>query len=378
MPRCKLGPRDARLPVLDKVHIDDRLVAQGLLEKISLAHNCLTPRPHSLPYTATKFALQGMTHQLTMDGRKYGVVSSIIHPGATLNSFSTRRGPTKPGPGATADDYVMAPEDVAKIVVLMCGPAAGSNPTRRRSCPTRCARSSGVARRETLRLFPNCMRDLNERSKLGPLPRFAERIPGDSARKTALRTNREPVEIDVPRRILHAALQRIGTLKLRSLAADDPQHDALVFRHETQRREVAGTRRIVFEQKMVCVRAREEALGDNLVSAFRQIVALEIATAHVDSNTGLGRTRRDAGVEGIDVAVDQRLRIAARARHLRADGRIAEERDRNLIDLYVAAARRDEVSDLLLEYRHQIGEEAIDVGIRAVGGKILQPQKVHS
>src|SRR5262249_40945654 len=44
-----------------------------------------TPRPDSLPYTATKFALQGMTHQLTMDGRKYGVVASILHPGATLS-----------------------------------------------------------------------------------------------------------------------------------------------------------------------------------------------------------------------------------------------------------------------------------------------------
>jgi len=79
-----------------------------------------TPRPDSLPYTATKFALQGMTHQLTMDGRKYGVVASIVHPGATLSSFSTRRGRTKPGPGATPDDYVMAAEDVAKVVVLMC------------------------------------------------------------------------------------------------------------------------------------------------------------------------------------------------------------------------------------------------------------------
>jgi NAD(P)-dependent dehydrogenase (short-subunit alcohol dehydrogenase family) len=79
-----------------------------------------TPRPDSLPYTATKFALHGMTHQLTMDGRKYGVVASVIHPGATLSSFSTRRGRSKAGPGATPDDYVMAPEDVAKIVVLMC------------------------------------------------------------------------------------------------------------------------------------------------------------------------------------------------------------------------------------------------------------------
>ena len=79
-----------------------------------------TPRPDSLPYTVTKFALQGMTHQLTMDGRKYGVVASILHPGATLSSFSARRGRTKAGPGAAPDDYVMAPEDVAKIVVLMC------------------------------------------------------------------------------------------------------------------------------------------------------------------------------------------------------------------------------------------------------------------
>jgi NAD(P)-dependent dehydrogenase (short-subunit alcohol dehydrogenase family) len=71
-----------------------------------------TPRPDSLPYTATKFAMQGMTHQLTMDGRKYGVVSSILHPGATMSSFSTRRGRTKAGPGATPDDYVMAAEDV--------------------------------------------------------------------------------------------------------------------------------------------------------------------------------------------------------------------------------------------------------------------------
>ena len=78
-----------------------------------------TPRPDSLPYTATKFALQGMTHQLTMDGRKYGVVASIVHPGATLSSFSTRRGRTKAGPGTKPDDYIMAAEDVAKVVVLM-------------------------------------------------------------------------------------------------------------------------------------------------------------------------------------------------------------------------------------------------------------------
>jgi NADP-dependent 3-hydroxy acid dehydrogenase YdfG len=86
-----------------------------------------TPRPDSLPYTATKFALQGMTHQLTMDGRKYGIVASIIHPGATLSSFSRRRGRTKAGPGERAEDYVMAAEDVARVVVLMCSLPAEVN-----------------------------------------------------------------------------------------------------------------------------------------------------------------------------------------------------------------------------------------------------------
>jgi NAD(P)-dependent dehydrogenase (short-subunit alcohol dehydrogenase family) len=78
-----------------------------------------TPRPDSLPYTVTKFGLQGMTHQLTMDGRKHNIVASIIHPGATLSSFTTRRGRTKAGTGETPEDYVMTAEDVAKVAVLM-------------------------------------------------------------------------------------------------------------------------------------------------------------------------------------------------------------------------------------------------------------------
>lgn len=78
-----------------------------------------TPRPDSIPYTTTKYAMQGMTHQLTMDGRKYGVVASIIHPGATLSSFTSKRGRTTAGPGDSPSDYVMAAEDVGKVAVLM-------------------------------------------------------------------------------------------------------------------------------------------------------------------------------------------------------------------------------------------------------------------
>jgi NADP-dependent 3-hydroxy acid dehydrogenase YdfG len=78
-----------------------------------------TPRPDSLPYTASKFAIQGMTHQLTMDGRKHNIVASIVHPGSTLSSFTTRRGRMTAGPGETPADYVMAAADVARVALLM-------------------------------------------------------------------------------------------------------------------------------------------------------------------------------------------------------------------------------------------------------------------
>jgi NAD(P)-dependent dehydrogenase (short-subunit alcohol dehydrogenase family) len=78
-----------------------------------------TPRPDSIPYTTSKFAMQGMTHQLTMDGRKYGVSASIIHPGATLSSFTARRGRTQAGPGENPQDFVMAAEEVAKVALVM-------------------------------------------------------------------------------------------------------------------------------------------------------------------------------------------------------------------------------------------------------------------
>lgn len=79
-----------------------------------------TPRPDSLAYTAAKHALHGLTHQVTMDGRAYGVVASIIHPGSTFSGFTRQTsGRTAPGPGAKPENYVMAAEDVARVAVLM-------------------------------------------------------------------------------------------------------------------------------------------------------------------------------------------------------------------------------------------------------------------
>lgn len=39
------------------------------------------PRPNTIAYAASKFALAGMNHSLAIDGRDHGVASSIFHPG---------------------------------------------------------------------------------------------------------------------------------------------------------------------------------------------------------------------------------------------------------------------------------------------------------
>ena len=66
-----------------------------------------------------KGAMERRVSVLTMDGRKYGVVASIIHPGATLSSFTTRRGRTEAGAGDKPEDFVMAAEEVAKVALVM-------------------------------------------------------------------------------------------------------------------------------------------------------------------------------------------------------------------------------------------------------------------
>jgi NAD(P)-dependent dehydrogenase (short-subunit alcohol dehydrogenase family) len=79
-----------------------------------------TPRPNTIAYSTTKHAIIGLTHQLTLDGRAYGVVASVIHPGNTMSGTTkSKTGRESAGAGATPQDYIMAPEDVARVAVLM-------------------------------------------------------------------------------------------------------------------------------------------------------------------------------------------------------------------------------------------------------------------
>lgn len=78
----------------------------------------IVPRLDSIAYTASKAALEGMTRSLTLDGRRYGIVASIVRPGVTASDFNAWRG--GPGPGKLPEDYIMEAADLARVVALMC------------------------------------------------------------------------------------------------------------------------------------------------------------------------------------------------------------------------------------------------------------------
>ena len=42
------------------------------------------PRPNTAAYTASKFALSGLTQSFALDGRDHGIAVGIVHPGNVL------------------------------------------------------------------------------------------------------------------------------------------------------------------------------------------------------------------------------------------------------------------------------------------------------
>ncbi len=51
------------------------------------------PRPNAAAYTASKFALAGLNHSIALDGRPFGICSSIFHPGVIGTELDGGRTP---------------------------------------------------------------------------------------------------------------------------------------------------------------------------------------------------------------------------------------------------------------------------------------------
>jgi hypothetical protein len=119
------------------------------------------------------------------------------------------------------------------------------------------------------------------------------------------------------------------------------------------------------------------ALGHRLVTAFRQIVAAEIAPAHVDADQHIHGHTRNGIVDRLDIEIDELVGVLARGLHFGADGRIAQHGDRHLVELHVAAACPREIRDLLTVDLCEVGKEGARIRIDGRVGKIGAAIKMH-
>jgi len=79
------------------------------------------PRPNNAPYTTSKFALEGLTRSLALDGRDYGIAVSILHPGNTLTQL------WQGNEDKVQKEGIMSPDVLARVAVLMAALPHGVN-----------------------------------------------------------------------------------------------------------------------------------------------------------------------------------------------------------------------------------------------------------
>jgi NAD(P)-dependent dehydrogenase (short-subunit alcohol dehydrogenase family) len=70
------------------------------------------PRAESAAYSTSKFALEGLTRSLAIDGRAFGIAVSIFHPGMVVSEIA-------PGLADAPAETMSDPRDTAAILVHM-------------------------------------------------------------------------------------------------------------------------------------------------------------------------------------------------------------------------------------------------------------------
>jgi len=93
----------------------------------------MSPRPNSAPYTASKFALQGLSQSLSLDGREHGIAVGTIHPG---NVYSELLSPEEIERREASEGFIQ-PADVASCVLQMVRLPPGANVLEMTVIPTR-------------------------------------------------------------------------------------------------------------------------------------------------------------------------------------------------------------------------------------------------
>ena len=94
--------------------------------------SAMSPRPHSAPYTASKFALNGLSQSLALDGREHNVSVGIIHPGNVKSELLT-----EDIIASRQHEGFLEPDEVADCVVTMASMPPHANVLEMTVIPTK-------------------------------------------------------------------------------------------------------------------------------------------------------------------------------------------------------------------------------------------------
>lgn len=94
-----------------------RIINVGSISSIS-------PRPHSTAYTASKFAVEGLTQALSLDGRKHGIAVGVIHPGSVPSAMMSKEEIER---RKVEEGGLLHANDVAHAVLSMATLPKGAN-----------------------------------------------------------------------------------------------------------------------------------------------------------------------------------------------------------------------------------------------------------
>src|SRR6059058_1618247 len=224
------------------------------------------------------------------------------------------------------------------------------------------------------------MRELDRRRRLAPYPSrtFAhpleltsflvdgKAVSEDRRGKAALSAERQAFQRHEAGCLRDAADEVFRRLHLRPLGADQSEDHHLVVRDVPERCERARPIIVVFEQKPCCSDALENRPGNRLIVAFDQPTAFLVATTEVDGEGHTGKSRYDGVVELDPPAQPLIERPASRfvkGPSLRREQQGVVRR----VDLYIGGTEANELGDLIMEDRDDVGEEMLQACIRGLG-----------
>src|SRR5271165_292689 len=334
------------------------------------ARPCLIGLPTSIASIRARYSMRPRTRSASLMSRRprSAAVSRPHSPSSARSEESTAASISAPCPRAIAP--ISIPREGSSTGRNAPDRAATQRPSMRHLSVSNQASFDVIILRAALDPTPDFLDDFDEARELDPLVGLGEVVAVRGRGEAALVAQRALVERDILGRLHDAALDLVLRLRGGALRAHEAEHDCRALRREAQRREIARTLVVVFEEEAVDLHLVEQNFGDRLVAALRDPGALEVAAAEMDADRHVGWPVADRIVDQPAIEPCQRVRVVAARLGAGADVGVAKIGKIGVVELQIAASARGEIGDLGAIGGGEVAEEILEVRIDRLADRL--------